>query len=390
MMVWMVLLSIFGVVVGGLIIHAAKRGHFGADESHGIQKMHQHWVPRLGGVQVFITFVVGCLLWEKFGYLSHFSALALVACSLPAFLVGLVEDISRKAGISLRLLVTMLAAGLGWFFLDGQIRRLDVPLLDELLARSALVSFMVTAIAVAGVAHAINIIDGYNGLSGFFSLFAFAAIGAVAALYGDASLAQAALLAALSVIGFLFWNYPMGRLFLGDAGAYFIGFLIAEFGILLVTRNPEVSPWCVLLISIYPVWETLFSMWRRAASGGFSQMGRADALHLHHLVFRRLVKSSRHDRSHRAQVLSNAMTSQYLLVLVILSVVPAVVFADSAAVLFGFCLLFTTSYALLYRMIIRLQVPRWLVMRPRASRLLDGSKIQAVAPVPISSAVSKD
>lgn len=370
MISWMIFLVVCSILLGALTIAAARFGSFGVDASEGVQKVHRHWVPRLGGLPVFTTFVLGCLLWNYLGYLDQYSALALVGCSLPAFLIGLIEDLSQKAGIGMRLIVTMVAAGLGWYFLDGQIRRLDVPFIDELLVRSALLSFVVTAVAVAGVAHAINIIDGYNGLSGFFSLAAFSAIGAVAAMHGDHSLAQAALLAALSMIGFLFWNYPMGRMFLGDAGAYFIGFLIAEFSILLVTRNPGVSPWCPLLIAIYPIWETLFSMYRRAMIGGFSQMGQADAQHLHHLIFRRLVKSSGCDGSHRASVLRNAMTTPYLLVLVLLSVIPAVIFADQPMVLVGFCLLFAVSYILCYRMIVRLHVPRWLVIRRLANQVL--------------------
>ncbi|MES2884617.1 MAG: glycosyltransferase [Pseudomonadota bacterium] len=367
---WMIALVLCGILLGALTIFAAKRSGWGADISVGVQKVHQHWVPRLGGLPVFATFIIGCLLWNHLGYLSQYSALALVACSLPVFVIGLIEDLSQKAGIRARLVVTMIAAALGWYFLDGQIRRLDVPFVDELLARSALLSFVLTTVAVAGVAHAINIIDGYNGLCGFFSLAAFSGIGAVAAMHGDQSLAQASLVAALSLIGFLFWNYPMGRLFLGDAGAYFIGFLIAEFSILLVTRNPDVSPWCALLIVIYPVWETLFSMYRRAVAGGFSHMGRADALHLHHLVFRRLVKSSDNEDSHRAMVLRNAMTTPYLLVFVLMSVIPAIFFADHPTVLVGFSLVFAVSYLLCYRMIVRLRVPRWLVIRKIANRML--------------------
>lgn len=372
MISWMIALVLCGILLGALTIYMAKRSGLGADLNVGVQKVHQHWVPRLGGLPVFATFVIGCLLWNHLGYLSQYSALALVACSLPVFVIGLIEDLSQKAGIRARLVVTMIAAALGWYFLDGQIRRLDVPLVDELLARSALLSFVLTTVAVAGVAHAVNIIDGYNGLCGFFSLAAFSAIGAVAVMHGDHSLAQASLVAVLSLVGFLFWNYPMGRLFLGDAGAYFIGFLIAEFSILLVTRNPEVSPWCALLIVIYPVWETLFSMYRRAVVGGFSHMGRADALHLHHLVFRRLVKSCGSEDSHRATVLRNAMTMPYLLVFVLMSVIPAISFSDRPIVLVGFTLIFATCYLLCYRMIVRLRVPSWLVMRKIANRMLLG------------------
>ena len=363
MLVWMLALVIWGIVLGGLTIVVARRGGFGTDESTGVQKVHVHWVPRLGGVPVVVTFVSGCLIWNLLGWLNHYSALMIVLCSVPAFAIGLFEDITRKAGIALRLGVTMAAAALCWFFLDGQIRRLDLPLVDSLLQASAIASFLFTLVAVAGVAHAVNIIDGYNGLCGFFALIAFGAIGAVAYMHDDHTLAAASLIGALSMVGFLFWNYPMGKIFLGDAGAYFIGFLIAEFSIMLVTRNPSVSPWCALLIVIYPVWETLFSMFRRAMSGGFSQMGKADALHLHHLVFRRLVKRYAHRRSHASRVARNAMTTPYLLVLVLLSSVPAVFFARQPLVLIVFSLLFATSYVYCYRSIIRLKVPRWMVLR---------------------------
>lgn len=363
MLVWSVVLVAWSALLSGLMIALARRARLGADEYEGVQKVHHHWVPRLGGVPVFVSFVSGCLLWTYLGYLGEYSALSLIFCSLPAFVVGLVEDVSRKAGIGLRLLVTMLAAALGWFFLDGQIRRLDIPYVDDLLIHSSIASFLLTTVAVAGVAHAVNIIDGYNGLCGFFGLLAFAAIAAVAAMHSDWPLAYAALIAALSVAGFLFWNYPMGRLFLGDAGAYFIGFLIAELCILLVQRNPDVSPWCALLIVIYPVWETLFSMFRRAVAGGLGQMGRADALHLHHLVFRRLVKRHLHNTNHRARIMRNATTTLYLLVLMMLSVVPAVIFSNQPMVLCGFCFLFAFSYIFCYRTIVQLRVPRYLIMR---------------------------
>jgi len=371
MLAWMIALVIFSIAAGGLTLLAARRWGIGADEVDGVQKVHRHWVPRLGGVPVFITFAVGCLIWSLSGHLSNYAALLLLVCSLPTFLIGLVEDTTRRAGVGPRLLVTMVSAALGWYFMDGQIRRLDLPLVDDLLARSALASFLITAVAVAGVAHAVNIIDGYNGLCGFFALFAFSAIGAVATLHGDHALAQAALIATLSMVGFLFWNYPMGRLFLGDAGAYFIGFLIAEFCILLVIRNPEVSPWCALLIVIYPVWETLFSMFRRATAGGFSQMGQADALHLHHLVFRRLIRNRRRSDSPHALVLSNSMTAPYLLILVVLSIIPAILFSRQPLILFGFCLLFAVSYGFCYRMIVLLRVQRWLQLRRRKPQILN-------------------
>jgi UDP-N-acetylmuramyl pentapeptide phosphotransferase/UDP-N-acetylglucosamine-1-phosphate transferase len=83
-------------------------------------------------------------------------------------------------------------------------------------------------------------------------------------------------------------NYPFGRLFLGDGGAYFLGFWVSEMAVLLLVRHPSVNAWQILAICAYPVIEVMFSIYRRRFIKKVSP-GSPDALHLHALVFRRLV-----------------------------------------------------------------------------------------------------
>jgi UDP-GlcNAc:undecaprenyl-phosphate/decaprenyl-phosphate GlcNAc-1-phosphate transferase len=90
-----------------------------------------------------------------------------------------------------------------------------------------------------------------------------------------------------ALAGFLVWNYPRGRIFLGDAGAYFIGFMYAELSIRLIARNGEISAWYVTMLAGYPIADTLFSMYRRGVIQGRKLMA-PDALHLHSLVYRRI------------------------------------------------------------------------------------------------------
>ena len=89
-----------------------------------------------------------------------------------------------------------------------------------------------------------------------------------------------------ALVGFLFWNYPRGRVFLGDAGAYFLGFMYAELSIQLVARNSGISAWYVIMLAGYPIVDTLFAMYRRGVVRRVPLMA-PDALHLHSLVFRR-------------------------------------------------------------------------------------------------------
>ena len=98
-----------------------------------------------------------------------------------------------------------------------------------------------------------------------------------------------ALLYAALVLGFFLVNFPLGKIFLGDGGAYFCGFLLAALGVLLPARNPEVSAWTAILICAYPVIETLASMRRKARRDGHS-VGQPDRVHFHMLAHRRYAR----------------------------------------------------------------------------------------------------
>ena len=147
--------------------------------------------------------------------------------------------------------------------------------------------------AEAGRPHAFNIMDGYEGLAGMVALMDWVGVAHGALQVGDRALATLLVCTAAATGGFLVWNYPRGMLFAGDGGAYIWGVVIALASISLVQRNPDVSPWFPLLLLIYPVWETLFSIYRKLARG--DSPGMADALHLHQLIYRRIVRTVFHD-----------------------------------------------------------------------------------------------
>lgn len=304
--------------------------------SGGPQKFHTKPVPRVGGLAIFITLL--------FFSLFEGSYWTLVLCTLPAFLGGLLEDLTKRVGVRERFFLTMLSGALGYFLLDAYINRVDLPIFDHLLSLS-LVSFAFTVFAVGGVANAINIIDGYNGLASGVSLLSLLALGYVSYLVGDYHLAKLCLLLCCAILGFFLWNYPSGSIFLGDGGAYLLGFLIAEVSVLLVQRNPEVSPWFPLLVIAYPVVETLFSIYRKKLLRGTSP-GEPDKLHLHMLIYKRLVKVE-------DKLLRNFMTSPYLWTLSLLSIIPAVIFWKNTLILIALFLCFVWVYVALYRRLVR-------------------------------------
>ena len=346
-----------------LTIRLAKRHAIGADETVGVQKFHRNWTPRLGGIPMFIAVAASMLLAAWATKLHVAQTCFLLVCVLPAFGIGLLEDITRNVGVATRLLVTVLAAGLGWWLLGAQLHKLDLPGVDHVLALWPLAALALTLFAVSGVVHAVNIMDGYNGLSSFHMFVALAALAWVAQDVGDPLVYRFALLSSGAILGFLVWNFPRGLIFMGDSGAYLLGFLFAELAIMLVVRNPIVSPWCPLLLMSIPVWETLFSMARRVRHG-VSSVGQPDALHLHHLIYRRLVKRYGASKLPSLSIKRNSLTSVYYWLFSIICAVPAVLFADRPKVLMALALLAVMAYLLLYRSLVRFSAPKFMMLRP--------------------------
>jgi UDP-N-acetylmuramyl pentapeptide phosphotransferase/UDP-N-acetylglucosamine-1-phosphate transferase len=220
----------------------------------------------------------------------------------------------------------------------------------------------VTCFAVAGVANAFNIIDGYNGLSSMVAIIILGGLTYVAFQVGDHQIMIAALALIGGLLGFLVWNYPRGLIFLGDGGAYLIGFWIAELSVLLTARHPEVSKWFPLLLCIYPIFETLFTIYRRVILKR-SHPGMPDASHLHQLIYRRVVRWGNGSQDPQLQTYRNSMTSPYLWLLCLLAVIPAVLFWRYHLALKGFAIIFAITYVWIYWSIVRHKVPEYLITR---------------------------
>lgn len=349
-----------------VVRYAHLHSHLSADHDLlGIQKFHAVPVPRVGGVGIYIA-LLGCAgwLWMTESEHSRFFLLFLIPCSL-VFAIGLLEDLTKRVSVTMRLVVTMFAALVGSLLIDVTIRTFDNTFLDTLFQVN-LIALVFTVVAVAGVANAVNLIDGFNGLSSTVCIMALLAIGAVAYMVGDQLVCTISLATAGAVAGFLVWNYPNAKIFLGDGGAYLIGFVIAELSILLSERNPEVPALFPLLVMIYPIFETLFSIYRRKFIRGESP-GAPDAMHLHQMINKRLVRWRVAGGNTSVRSRGNAATSPFLWGLNLLAVVPAVLFYNSSLTLFAFICLFIVTYVWLYRSIVKFSTPR-ILTRPLQNR----------------------
>lgn len=328
----------------------------------GPQKIHAEPVPRIGGVGVVFGLIAAAVAMTFEDRAKATPMWLLLACAAPCFVAGLVEDFTKQVSARRRLAATAVSAVVAVAVLQSTITYTAIPGLDWVVAMP-LGAALVTAFVVTGVASAINIIDGLNGLSSMCAALALAALAYVALQVGDMTVAWLALAGIAALLGFFVLNYPAGLVFLGDGGAYFVGFYVAEVSILLLHRNPQVSPLFPLLACMYPVFETVFSMYRRRVLRARSP-GIPDGIHLHSLIYRRLMRWSAGPLEAKRLTRRNSMTSPYLWLLCMFAVLPAMLFWDNTAVLAAFIILFGMSYTLLYWRIVRFKAPRW--MRTRA------------------------
>lgn len=338
--------------------------HMTADHDlDGVQKFHATPVPRVGGVGVMLGLFCGELAKLFFEPEVASLGLLVIVAAIPAFVAGLIEDLTKRVSVSRRLLATALSAAVGGFVLGGWLARLDVPGIDYLMA-FGVVSVLVTCFAVAGVANAFNLIDGYNGLAGMVAVIILGGLAYVADQVGDFSIMITACATAGAILGFLVWNYPRGLIFLGDGGAYLIGFLVAELSVLLVARNPLVSPWFPLLLVFYPIFETVFTIFRRVVIGK-THPGLPDAAHLHQLIYRRVVRWAVGDDCIKKKTQRNALTSPYLWLMASFAVFPAVSFWSNTLALQITALCFASFYIWVYREIYKAKFPKWLSIQKK-------------------------
>ena len=330
-------LIFFVSMLASLILVMTQRWHgrYSTDSTIGVQKFHTQATPRIGGVAIVVGLIMG---WSLAGPGVNAILGPLLLAGSAAFVFGLAEDLTKRVSIKKRLWATMASGVLGWAITGVSITDVNVPGLDWLLGFT-LVSVVFTAFAVGGVANAINIIDGFNGLAVGTITIILCSFAFMCRALGDVDLVYVSLILASAVLGFGCLNWPMGKIFLGDGGAYFLGFAVAWVAVLLLNRHAEVSAWAPLLVCGFPFLEVVFSIvrrWRRRASPG-----AADCLHLHSLVKRRIVRRL---MPRASTLVRNSVTGSIMWLVALLPAIFALQYPTDTPIL----VLVFAAYALMY------------------------------------------
>lgn len=304
----------------------------------GPQTVHAGAVPRIGGVGIFLSLLVSWIVAKA--DLTNFSGVILLSSGF-IFVAGILEDITGKISPKLRLFFSFLTGLTFVLISDVTISAVYVPTIDLLLGWWPL-SAALTILAIAALINAINVIDGLNGLSIGSCCFMGLSIGYLAFKQGDIALAGYAFLYVTALAGVGVFNFPFGKIFVGDGGAYLMGAVIAMLAILLPERNPEISPFASLLIIIYPFYELIRSLVRRLLLGNNALL--PDSQHLHSVMYRANLKVIGRDK-----IVGNYVTTLLVLPLPAFCSLWAGLFSGSVIFLCAGLFTFAMAYEVLMR-----------------------------------------
>ena len=255
-----------------------------------IQSAHSGFVPRVGGLAIYIAILVLIPLLS-FGFIPLFIVFdldaeqltLLILSAAPVFSVGLAEDLGYNMSPKARLMASAASSLIAILFFKVWLKSLGIPGVDTLLMFAPF-GILFTIFATVGVVNAFNLIDGLNGLASYVTVSVAIALSIIALQAGNIQLSIFLILVAAAVLGFMVLNFPKGKIFLGDGGAYALGHLLVCSAIILINASNDISTFSILLIFFWPVADTSLAIWRRWKLG--NPADRPDRLHFHQLAMR--------------------------------------------------------------------------------------------------------
>ena len=270
----LVIAYIFGIFLVPLVINFSRKE--GLVDLPNERKIHTKPISRIGGVAVFASVMLTFLSLVFLSYYPHGSLLSgvLLGSSLM-FLLGLVDDIynlDAKTKLFIQIAVATLTYLLG-------VSISNLPFVGDI----GLLSYPVTVLWIVGISNALNFIDGVDGLAGTITTLAAISLSIIALTVPPANpiIALVGFILAGSMLAFLTYNYNPAKIFMGDSGALFSGFLLSTISIIGIMKTATITIFVLSpLVLAVPIMDITFSSLRRIAKGQSPFV--ADSEHIHH------------------------------------------------------------------------------------------------------------
>lgn len=250
----------------------------GATDKPNARKVHQKIMPRLGGLAIFISFLIGFFILRPVD--NTYSTLPIIIGSFIIIITGVLDD-RFELSAKVKLIGQIAAAGV--VVLGGiQIDFINVPFVGTI--DFGIFSIPLTILWIVGITNAINLIDGLDGLAAGVSSIALITISGMAILMGDPFVTSLGLILLGSTLGFLVYNFHPAKIFMGDTGALFLGYMISVLALLGFKNITMFSLIIPVIILGVPISDTFFAIIRRFVNK--QPLSAPDKSHLHHCLLR--------------------------------------------------------------------------------------------------------
>lgn len=268
---------LFVMLVTPFIIKVAN--HVGALDIPNKRKVHTVPIPRLGGVGIFLGFLLGYMIYGTPSAIMN----SVLIGSFIIVLTGVVDDI-KPLDAKTKFIGQLIASLIIVFY--GHLLINDLSAFNINIDFDWYISYPITIFFILGCINCMNLIDGLDGLSSGLSAIYFLTIGIIACFKGNIGLDLVITFVMLgSVLGFLVHNFHPATIFAGDSGSMFMGFIIAVVALLgfkNVTLTSLIIPLFILAI---PICDTVFAIIRRLLKG--ESISTPDKFHIHHQLLNR-------------------------------------------------------------------------------------------------------
>ena len=252
-----VVIFTFGVsFFSSLLISKYNKDHF-SDSHDKKHKFHYHKVSRIGGLPILIAFICPHFFYREFFFFSD-----LIISSILICLAGFFDDLKGGINPILKLILTIIAAAISSALLGLDGFSTNIPLLNHFITTYPIATNLFIILIITSSMHAANMTDGFNGLLSMNTIIILLSYIIIFKITHDREGLMISIFTMASIFGFFFVNYPKGKIFLGDSGAYLLGFILAVLG-LKVVSNQTVSFFYLPCVLAYLTVEILFSIIRK-------------------------------------------------------------------------------------------------------------------------------
>lgn len=251
----------------------------GATDKPGPRRINKTVMPTMGGLAIYLTFVLATLIVFR-PFIPFDYILPIIVSSTVIVLTGVIDDV-KELSPKKKLIGILIAALIVYFWADIRLEHFQLPFLGEL--NLGIFSLPVTLLWITAITNAVNLIDGLDGLASGVSMIALTTMGIIANFFilrTDFHITLTIFILVACIAGFFPYNFHPAKIFLGDTGALFLGFMISVMslqGLKTVTFISLISPLVILGV---PITDTLYAIIRRKVNN--KPISSADKMHLHH------------------------------------------------------------------------------------------------------------